>query len=181
MRTLIVICLLAGLISVHADEGGPSWWWGCKKSDLIIRGKVTYDLKRYYQVIPPPEQKIGSDHYYICGFIKIDQVIYANPSSQYTDTYRHYLRTLGQEIEILVPAQREYFEHMKPDDIRLDPTVSGAFIPDSTIFSCDVISMFPVSGLVLQSSVPREKEQEAFNLISKRGHTLELNLPITPK
>jgi hypothetical protein len=156
------------------DEGHPSWWWDCKKADLIVKGKVTVDLARYYKIIPPPDRKIGDEFYYVCGSIKIERIVYANSESQHADNYRHYLKSVGKELDILIPASRIGYDHFlgKADELRLDPTNSGAFMPDSSIFTLNVIYIFPIGGLVLESSVPKEREEEASNLILPRPHNL---------
>lgn len=170
-----IFFLLLALVAssrILADEGGPHWWWACKQSDLIVRGKVTYDLKRFYQITPPSDQKIGDGYYFLCGTIRIDQVLYANSEGQHSDSFRYYMRSIGKEIAILVPADRIRYVHMKPDDLELEPTRSGAFYSDASIFAVNVIYMYPIGGLVLDSSIPPANENEALRLISRRVHNL---------
>jgi hypothetical protein len=178
MRILFLFITLVAVLSARANEGGPSWWWGCKQHDLIIRGKVTCDAKRYYRITSPQGEKGSGDHYYVCGVLKIEEVLYANSQSQYADNFRHYLRSTGQTIDVLVSADRVYTTHMKPEEIRLDPTASGAFYPDASIFTFDVVYMFPIGGLVLHSSVPADKNDDAMRLLSTRPHSLTRNAPV---
>lgn len=159
-------------LSARAQEGGPSWWWNCKQSDFVVRGKITCDLKRFYRITSPTDAPGSHDHYYVCGTLIIKEVLYANALSQHADNYRHYLRAIGEPQEVLISAHRIRFTHMKPDDLRLDPTISGAFIPEASIFSLDVTYMFPIGGLVLKSSVPPNKEIDALKLLRPRPHNL---------
>ncbi|MEZ0216278.1 MAG: hypothetical protein ACAH89_04035 [Rariglobus sp.] len=173
MRTLLIaISMVMVSLSTRAEEGGPTWWWNCKQSDLVVRGKITCDTTRFYRITSPANKNVSQDEYYVCGTLIIKEVLYANAQSQHADEYRHYLRNIDQPLDILVWAHRIGFEHMKPNDIHLDPTVSGAFIPEANIFSLNVTYMFPIGGLVLQSSVPADKEAEALNLLRPRSNNL---------
>jgi len=145
MRTLLVLFLMLSLLSVRAEEGHASWWWCCKQGDLIVRGKITYEPgrvtdepKQFYQIVPPVGRKPNSPAYYLCATLRIEQVLYANSESQYADNFRHYLRSIGKEFEVLLPAERIHLTDSDPKVLHLDPTVSGAFFPGASIFALDV-------------------------------------------
>jgi len=164
----LLISILISTISSFAvaAEGGPSWWWDCKGDDFIVRGKIEYGDQPHIEIKWHNEEGKLLTIYYIKGTLKIDNVLFLNPHNRYPDSYKYHLRNLKSEHDVLIPAQRVYWEHMKNDDMKVVPS---AEVPKGqAIMILNVDYVFPIEGLVLQSVVPKDKETEAEQLIRER-------------
>jgi len=147
------------------DEGGAAWWWSCKREDFIVRGELTYGDQPAITCISKYQDKPLTS-YYIKGKLQIRDVLYVNPNSRYPDNYAYYLRDLATEQDVLILAEREYWDHMKPDDLKVHPTER---IPkEPCVMTLNVDYVYPITGLVLQAVVPGDAESRAMEIIRQR-------------
>ena len=163
--TLFLLSAMVAQVSV-SGEGGPSWWWDCKDDDFIVRGEIEYGDQPHIEIKWPHEGK-QLTMYYIKGTLKIQEVLYLNPNNRYPDSYKYYLKNLKAEREVLLPAQREHWDPMKKDDLKVTPTSNVT--TGKTMMALNVDYVFPIGGLVLQSVVPKDREVEAEKLIEARS------------
>ena len=162
---LTLLFMLASFAA--AGEGHPMWWWDFKGDDFIVRGEITHGDQPHIEIKWKHEGKELTT-YYIRGKLKIHEVLYLDPHNRYPDNYQHYLKDLTVERDVLLLAQREYWDPMKEDDIKVSPT-SFQIPKGSAIMVLNVDYVFPIGGLVLQSVVPRGKETEVMELIQGRA------------
>jgi hypothetical protein len=172
---LSVALVMVSTLAV-SGEGGPSWWWDCNGDDFIVRGTIEHGDQPHIEIKWNHEGKQLTT-YYIRGKLKIHEVLYLNPQNRYPDNYKHYLKDLTQERDVLLPARRVHWDHMTKDDLKVTPTIELPTDPAIMVLNVDYV--FPIGGLVLQSVVPGDKEAEAEGLIKNRSNDKETAKPNT--
>ncbi len=167
MRRALLIAITFVLLQAHAlgQEGHPQWWWECQKADFIVRGELTYDSSKYYEIKGVGLDKKSETYYLIVGEISISKVLYINKNSRNLESYQQYLKQKQPKSAVLIRASRR-------------PQMNGAsssFIPllydipaGPSIFALSQIFLFPFDELSLEDGVPVDHIDEAMKLINAR-------------
>jgi len=159
---LIVLMVLP--IRAIGQEGHPGWWWACQRADFIVKGEITYDASKYYEVRPIGIDKKAGTYYLVVGAISISKVLYINKSSEHLESYQQYLKQLEPTYPVLIRAN-------------IDSRVTGVpavrpllyDLPKGpSLFALSQVYLFPIGELSLEDGVPVENIDEAVKLINAR-------------
>lgn len=154
------------------NEGGPGWWWDCKKGEFIVKGQITYDSDDYFEIdMKTVKGEEGQRLYYLYGNLKVSEVLYINEGSRFIDDYKSIKRNLTEEYKVMIPAIQQYyhgyggesFSELRPAGW-MDDEIEG----EDRVFSISHIYMYPTGDLLVESVVPITEEDTCLNLIEKR-------------